>query len=73
MTVIALAVFEVLAAAAILLARYEFSFIAFACALLAAVPLLFAAQQPGTALAWIAVVGPIVALGVILDSARKFT
>ena len=72
MTVIALAMFAALAAAAILLARHRLSFISFACALLAAVPLLFAAQQPGAALAWIAVVGPIVALGVVLDADRNF-
>ncbi len=73
MTVIALALFALLTAAAVLLARQHLSFIAFACAMLAAVPLLIAVQQPGTALAWIAIVGPIVAMGVILDSLRRFS
>ncbi|MEM1175226.1 MAG: hypothetical protein AAGA33_04740 [Pseudomonadota bacterium] len=69
----ALAAFVLLVIAAVWLARQQLSFIAFACALMAAVPLLFAADQPGTAFAWIAIAGPIVALGVILDSLRKFT
>lgn len=73
MIVAALAVFLLLVAAAVWLARHQFTFISFACALLAAVPLLFAADMTGTAFAWIAIVGPIVALGIILDSGRRFT
>ena len=70
MTLFAFVMFAMLAAAALLLARQGLGFIAFACAMLAAVPLLFAIQQPGVALAWVAIVGPIAALGVVLDTVR---
>ncbi len=73
MTAIALLMFTVIAATAALLAARQLVFLAVACALLSVVPLLFAANLPGPAFTWIAVVGPIAALGVILDSLRSFS
>ncbi len=71
MTAIALLMFVVIAAAAILLATRRYIFLSLACALLSIVPLLFAAGLPGVAFTWIAVVGPIAAMGVVLDGVRN--
>ncbi len=73
MTVIALPMFVVLAATAALLVSRRLVLLGLACALLSVVPLLLAANLPGAAFTWIAVVGPIAAMSLILDGVRNAT
>lgn len=71
MTVVLLVIFVGLAAAALWLVLQDLAFLGFACAALSCVPLLLAANQQGAAIASVAILGPIAALGIILDTLRR--